>query len=97
MLSAVQQVLNDKGFKIESAVAIKARDVAAKLMEWSKDNKGVLTKFSDELIAKLEKVFVGTVRPTGYIIDRDKLWKRFFILRSSPDYRKNGMIFWGRF
>ena len=62
MLSAVQQVLDDKDFKIKSAVAIKAHDVAAKLMEWSseKENKGILTKFSDELIPTLEEVFVGT-------------------------------------
>ena len=67
MLSAVQQVLDDKDFKIKSAVAIKAHHVAAKLMEWSseKENKGILTKFSDELIPKLEEVFVGTVGSTG--------------------------------
>jgi len=32
-MSAVQEVLENKGVKVESAVAIKARDVAAKLME----------------------------------------------------------------
>ena len=84
MLSAVQQVLDDKGFKIKSVVATKAHDIAAKLLTWSseKENKAILKIFSDELVAKLEEVFVGTVKPTGSIIDRDKLWKRFFILRS---------------
>ena len=89
MLSAVQQVLDDKDFKIKSVVVTKAHDIAAKLLKWSieKENKAILKIFSDELVAKLEEVFVGTVKPTGSIIDRDKLWKRFFILRSSVDYR----------
>ena len=88
LMSAVQEVLDDKGFKVESDVAIKAHDVAAKLMEQSrnKENEAVMAKFSDELIAKLQEVFVGTVRSTGSIIDRDKLWKHFFKIRSGADY-----------
>ena len=90
LMSAVQEVLEDKGVKVESAVAIKARDVAAKLMEWSRkrENEAAIAKFSDELIAKLQEVFVGTVRSTGSIIDRDKLWKHFFKIRSAADYRE---------
>ena len=86
MLSAVQQILDD--FQINSSEATAALQVASTFIEWAKmaDNKEKLKKFCDEVITNLETVFINTIKSTGSIINRDKLWRNFFLLRSSTSY-----------
>ena len=89
VLSSVQKVLND--FEINSSVATAAQQIARTFIEWSKraENKAKFKKFSDEVIQNLETVFTGTVKSNkATIINRDKLWRNFFLLRSSTSYRK---------
>ena len=89
VLSAVQQVLDD--FQVNSSVSNAARQVASTFLEWAKtaDNKGKLKEFCDEIIRNLETVFINTIkcRHTGSVVNRDKLWKNFFLLRSSTSYQ----------
>ena len=89
VVSAVQQVLDD--FQIKSPVATAAQQVASIFIEWAKmaDNKGSLKKFCDEVIRNLETVFIDTIKSTvGSIVNRDKLWRNFFLLRSSTSYQQ---------
>ena len=89
VLSSVQKVLND--FEINSSVATAAQQIVRMFIEWSKraENKAKFKKFSDEVIQNLETVFTGTVKSNkATIINRDKLWRNFFLLRSSTSYRK---------
>ena len=89
VLSAVQQVLDD--FQVNSSVSNAARQVASTFLEWAKtaDNKGKLKEFCDEIIRNLETVFINTIKcgHTGSVVNRDKLWKNFFLLRSSTSYQ----------
>ena len=96
VLSAVQQVLDD--FQIKSPVATAAQQVASTFIEWAKmaDNKGNLKKFCDEIIRNLETVFIDTIKSTvGSIVNRDKLWRNFFLLRSSTSYQQKWEDFLG--
>lgn len=89
VLSSVQKGSND--FEINSSVAIAAQQIARTFIEWSKrtENKAKFKRFSDEVIQSLETVFTGTVKSNkATIINRDKLWRNFFLLRSSTSYRK---------
>ena len=89
VLSSVQKVLND--FEINSSVATAALQIARTFIEWSKraEYKAKFKKLSDEVIQNLETVFTGTVKSNkATIINRDKLWRNFFLLRSSTSYRK---------
>ena len=96
VLSAVQQVLDD--FQIKSPVATAAQQVASTFIEWAKvaDNKGNLKKFCDEVIRNLETMFIDTIKSTvGSIVNRDKLWRNFFLLRSSTSYQQKWEDFLG--
>ena len=96
VLSAVQEVLDD--FQIKSPIATAAQQVGSTFIEWAQvaDNKENLKKFCDEIIRNLETVFVNTIRSTvGSIVNRDKLWRNFFLLRSSTSYQQKWEDFLG--
>ena len=89
MLSAIEDVLDDQGFQTKSSIATRTREVAVQLKEWATkdDNKLMFENFSESLISDLNKVFVGTVKSEGSIINRDKLWKNFFALRTTEAFK----------
>ena len=81
LASAFQQVIDDNGFK-NSANAINA------VKTWSSDNTDKFEEFAKALLMAIEKVFVGTVGAKKSIINRDKLWKEYFLLRSSEHFTR---------
>lgn len=95
VLSAVQQVLDD--FQIKSSESTAAQQVASTFIEWARvaNNKGKVKKFCDDIIRSLETVFINTIKSKGSIVNRDKLWRNFFLLRSSMSYQKKWEDFLG--
>ena len=91
-MSAIQQVVDDKGFKI-SVIATIAQQFAQDIKSWSSENKDEFEEFSKVLLMEIEKAFIGTVRTKRSIINRDKLWKNYFLLQSSKDFAEK----WGKF
>ena len=87
LASAFQQVIDDNGFK-NSANAINAQQFAQDVKTWSSDNTDKFEEFAKALLMAIEKVFVGTVGAKKSIINRDKLWKEYFLLRSSEHFTK---------
>ena len=79
MLLAIQHVLDDKGFQTKSSIATRTQEVIVQLKQWAAkdDNKLMFENFSGGLISDLNKLFVGTVKSAGSIIN---LWKNFFSL-----------------
>lgn len=43
------------------------------------DNKDKLKKFCDEIIRNLETVFINIIKSSGSVVNRDKLWRNFFV------------------
>ena len=85
LTSAFQQVIDDNGFK-NSAIAINAQQLAQDIKSWSAENKDEFEEFGKILMMKMEKVFIGTVGTKKSIINRDKLWRNYFLLRSSKHF-----------
>ena len=83
LASAFQQVVDDNGFK---NLAISAHQLAQDVKTWSFDNKDKFEEFAKVLIMGIEKVFNGTVGAKKSIINRDKLWREYFLLRSSKHF-----------
>ena len=92
LASAFQQVIDDYGFK-NSANAINAQQLAQDVKAWSSYNIDKFQEFAKALLMAIEKVFVGTVGAKKSIIYRDKLWKEYFLLRSSEHFTKE----WDKF
>ena len=82
MTSAFQQVIDNDGFK-NSAIAINAQQLAQDIKSWSAENKDKFEEFGKVIVMKMEKVFVGTKKN---IINRDKLWRNYFLLQSSKHF-----------
>ena len=94
MLSAIQHVLDDTGFQTKSSIATRTREIAVQLKEWAaKDDNVMFEYFSGGLISDLNKLFVGTVKSARSIINRDKLWKNFFSLRTTESFKKKWQDF----
>ena len=58
-LDAVQSVLSDDGFKINSQAALQAIDTATKLKEWCSKpvNHGAVEDFAQQIISEIEPCF----------------------------------------
>ena len=93
LTSAFQEIISDSGFKVNSPVAASALQLAKDVKRWSDKNTDVFEKFSQQLIMEMEKVFVGTVRTKKSIINRDKLWRNYFLLCSSTQFRERWETF----
>ena len=76
-----------KCFKTNSLVATTTLRLVKDVKTRSDENKDAFQKFSRELILEMEKVvFIGTVRKRNSIINRDKLWRNYFLHRSSKQF-----------
>lgn len=93
MGSAIQNIIDDPGYNVKSPAATIAKETACNIQKWSIENSESMQKFSKELVTSLEKVFVETVGTSRSVIKRDKLWRSYFLLRSSEEFIKNWTTF----
>ena len=92
-MEAVREVLADDSFKIKSTEAIEAREVAQSLLEWclSEENKATFTLFASKLSGELQQ----TVYSCKKSANREKMWRTFFLLRSSDNFIDDWVSFLG--
>ena len=85
LVKALQAVLEDETFKFNSKAAMEARQTAVLLLEWAKnqDNLSRIKQFLQQLQEKLEDCLKFL---TPGSINRDRLWRSFFVLRSSDQF-----------
>ena len=85
MRTAIQKVLTDDGFNICSESAVKARETAEKLLEWSSEteNQGEFASFASDLTLQLSNCF----KPHPCLRRmRELMWEAFYKLRSSTKF-----------
>ena len=85
LTNAIEQILSDPSFETSSNEAKEARSCASRLLSWIKDesHKEDFETFSTELCTKLEPILTGRATLSA---NRDKMWRDFFILRSSDEF-----------
>ena len=86
---ALKQVLDDDSFKVKAPATIAARKSADELLNWclGTKNSEFLEDFTKHLADSLTKVIkASSTRSFAY--NNDKLWKKNFLLRSSPEFIK---------
>ena len=90
-LAAVKNILDDDSFKLNSPIAGTARKVAEDLLNWSSTESGCqkMEEFSKNLHKELEKPFVMFHKA----FNREKLWRSYFLLRSSEEFIKLWTVF----
>jgi len=80
-------VLQDDSFRVNSPTTIRTRNSAEKFLAWCGENKMLSTNFSEKLKDMLQKVIVlGVTKSFNY--NREKLWKQFYLLRTSEVFLK---------
>lgn len=84
-LKAIETVLSDDSFKINSSVAIEARQVAVSLLKWcSADaNKKQFHIFANEIVTVLRKPIISSSMKS---CSREVLWRNYFLQRSSDHF-----------
>ena len=84
-LKALETVLSDDSFKIGSAVAIEARQVAVSLLKWCSDdaNKKQFHTFANKIVAVLQKPIISSSIKS---CNREVLWRNYFLHRSSEHF-----------
>ena len=89
LVKALQQILDDDSFKINSPVTVQARKSAEMLLEWClrNINDDKLNAFGEQLLQSLKQVILSS-RTKSYSHSKEKLWKGFFQLRCSHDFIK---------
>jgi len=94
LVRALRQVLDDNSFKVNAPATIAARKSAGELLNWCLDTKNseVLHKFTKSLTDSFAKVIKPSFNKS-FAYNNDKLWKKFFLLRSSSDFIQRWMAF----
>jgi hypothetical protein len=88
-IDAVNDVLEDEGFHLNTPYASTALEAARSLLEWTKrsdDNNMEVTHFSKSLVKHLRNCL-----PAG--LNREKMWRNFHQFRSSKDH----LLLWDKF
>ena len=87
-LDAVQSILSDDGFKINSQAALQAIDTATKLKEWCSEpvNHGAVEDFAQQIISEIEPCF--SCLSTQMQKRREHLWSTFCQKRVSVSFKK---------
>ena len=88
LVMALDQVLADDSFKVNSPKTIEARKSAETLLTWCMDskNKDRLKKFTRQWEHSLKEVIISSGAKRLWSYNYDKLWRGFFKLRSAPDF-----------
>ena len=91
-MEALRSILNDDSFKIMSSEAIEARKVAQILLDWCLDaaNNNCFTTFVLKLSEDLKQAMSSCKKKS---CNREKLWRNFFLLRSSEKFREDWVNF----
>ena len=86
-MKALHQLLSDDSFKIKTPKTIGARNSAQDLLKWCLDviNNEKLTKFTKALTDSLNTV-IKAASNKSFKFNNDKLWRKFFLLRSKPEF-----------
>ena len=87
LVKALREVLEDRSFQIKTPTTIKTREAAEKFLEWCLNDSvtSKVNKFSSELKESLQKVINGAKQKT-FTYNKEKIWKQFFLLRSSKEF-----------
>ena len=80
-------MLEDETFKFNSKAAMEARQAAVSLLEWAKiqDNQSSIKQFWQQIQKEFEESLKFL---TSGSVNRDRLWRSFFTLRSSDKFIK---------
>ena len=91
-MEALRGVLNDDSFKIMSSEAIEVRKAAQILLDWCLDaaNNNCFTTFVLKLSEDLKQAMSSCKKKSR---NREKLWRNFFLLRSSEKFREDWVNF----
>lgn len=84
--AAIHNILEDESYKLNPvSPAAEARKVAESLLKWSlnEHNNEKVNKFVQGLFEELEKPIIASVKKS---CNRDKLWRNYFLLRSSKEF-----------
>ena len=86
-MQVLEEVLSDDSFKVETPSTIDERKCAETLLTWCLDckNSTLLNEFSKTLTNSLKKV-IGTASNKKFEYNNEKLWQKFFLLRSSQSF-----------
>ena len=89
--SAVAFVLNDRGFSLPSASAMKARELAETVEQWRNKNDNIATwnNFGGDLVTLLRTCFSKAVPSKNkFKSTRERMWEQYYKLRSSDEFIK---------
>ena len=89
----MKQILADPSFEIPTSEAREAKSCAFRLLEWHEDvsNKSNFNMFATKVCKQMDSLFTN-----GRMIhskNREKMWRNFFILRSSEAFCKQWKTF----
>ena len=87
LVKALEKVLSDDSFKIKVPSTIEARRCAEELLRWcvNNENTSQLNKFTETLKELLQRV-ISQASTKSFRTNNDKIWRGFFLLRSSPQF-----------
>ena len=93
LLTAFREVLKDDGFNVPSQAAVDAVKCAEQLIEWSceQENKDMVARFASDLVTEMLECFDGP--PAAPRTMRERMWGKFFDMRSSIQYKSRWMDF----
>lgn len=82
---AIRNVLEDSSFEIKSQVAAEARKVAVDLLTWCSNDANVdkCYAFTTTLLKDLNQPILSCKKQ---FFNREKLWRKYFLLRSSEKF-----------
>ena len=83
---AVQAVLLDEGFQVESLQATTALKTASSLLEWCRepDNREILESFSHVLVVRLKSCFAS--KHTTTQLRKERMWGAYHQLRTAKTF-----------
>ena len=87
--NAVAFVLNDHGFSLPSASAMKARELAETVEQWRNEDDNIATwnNFAGDLVTLLRTCFPKAVPPKNKCKStRERMWEQYYKLRSSDKF-----------
>eukprot|EP00731_Ephydatia_muelleri_P034934 Em0087g3a len=93
--NAIENVLIDDGFKIQTPSSRSAVEDARKLLHWFSlpDSKDVICEFSERLVSDVDKCFnpPKKVKKSGCMLQRKRevMWSSFHQLTTSEEFVKN--------
>lgn len=93
LLEAVQAVLKDEGFQVESLHAETALKTASLVLEWGREpeNREKLEVFSHVLVVRLRACF--TSKRTTAQLQRERMWGAYHQLRTADTFVKDWRAF----